>query len=243
MIFRDLPSCGVGRMKRLAWLALLASCLLAEGMARIRPRDSSADYATRETAGGVALAAVVIPPDQIRKIFATDVNCGGYVVAAVYPEAGRAVDLSSADFLLWVDSEALRPVDARAIAAILAKREHNPLQPDDVTVVTTASIGRATVNDPATGRRGSAVYSDKSVGVGVGWSGRATDAAVTDRDQAAMQQELEDKALPEGKATSAVAGYLYFPRPRGKAKNAAVELTYYGATGQLKLRFPAPVKP
>jgi hypothetical protein len=57
-----------------------------------------------------------------------------------------------------------------------------------------------------------------------------------------MQQELEDKSLPEGKATSVVAGYLYFLRPRGKAKNTEVELTYYGAVGQLKLRLPMQVK-
>jgi len=36
---------------------------------------------------------------------------------------------------------------------------------------------------------------------------------------------------------------LYFPRPRGKAKNASMELTYYGATSQLKLRLPTPIKP
>jgi len=62
------------------------------------------------------------------------------------------------------------------------------------------------------------------VGVGVGKSGGPPDPGVTDRDRAAMQQELEDKSLPEGKATSAVAGYLYFPKPRGKAKNAAVRI-------------------
>jgi len=232
-------------MRRLAWFALLACILPAEGVAGIHPRDSSADYPAHETTGGVAVAGVVVPPDQVRKIFAADLNRGGYIVAevAVYPEAGQVVDLSSADFLLRIDSEAVRPVGGSAIAAILAKHEHKPMRPGDVTVVTTASVGRATVNDPATGRRGSAVYSDTSVGVGVGWSGRATDAAATDRDWASMQQELEDKSLPEGKATSAVAGYLYFPRPRGKAKHTAMELIYYGATGQLKLRFPAPVKP
>jgi hypothetical protein len=231
-------------MRRFAWVAQLACFLLAEGVAGVRPRDRSADYPAHEATAGVTVAAVVMAPDQVRKIFATDLNRGGYIVAevAVYPETGRAVDFSSADFLLRLDSQALRPVAPSAIAAILAKREHNPLHPDDVTVVTTASIGRAILNDPATGRRGSAVYSDTSVGVGVGWSSRP-DPAARDRDWYAIEQELEDKSLPEGKATSAVAGYLYFPRPRGKAKNAALELTYYGATGQLKLRFATPVKP
>jgi hypothetical protein len=232
-------------MRRLPWFALLAYFLLSEGVAGIRPRDSSADYPAHETTGGIAVAATVVPSDQVRKVFATDLNRGGYIVVevAVYPATGRAVDLSSADFLLRVDSETVRPVVGSAIAAILAKHEQKPLQPDDVTVVTTASVGRATVNDPVTGQRGRAVYTEAGVGVGVGRSGGPPDPAATDRDRAAIQQELEAKSLPEGKAISAVAGYLYFPRPRGKTKNAAVELTYYGATNQLKLRLPMPLKP
>ena len=232
-------------MRRLAWIALLAYFLLAEGMAGIRPRDSSADYPAHETTAGATVAAAVVQPDQARKIFATDLHRGGYIVAevAVYPEAGRVVDLSNADFVLRIDSETVRTVGASAIAAIVVKQEHKPLQPNDVTVVTSASVGRATVNDPVTGRRGSVVYTDTGVGVGVGQSGGPPNPAAPDRDRAAIQQELEEKSLPEGKATSAVAGYLYFPRPRGKAKSAAVELTYYGAAGQLKLRLPVPVKP
>jgi hypothetical protein len=156
---------------------------------------------------------------MLRKIFAIDLNRGWYLIAevAVYPETGLVVDLSSADFVLQIDSEVVQPVGGSAIAAIIAKHGHNPLQPHDVTVLTTARIGRASVNDPVTGRHGSAVYSDTSIGVGVGWTG-VPDAAATDRDRAGIQEELENKSLPEGKTTSAVTGYLYFPRPRGKAK-------------------------
>ena len=232
-------------MRRLAWIAVLACFALVEGVAGIRPRDSSADYPAHETTGGVTVAAVVVPPDQVRKIFATDLNRGGYIVVevAVYLEAGRVVDLSNSDFVLRIDSGTVPPVGASAIASILVKQEHKPLQPDDVTVVTSANIGRESVYDPATGRRGSVVYTGGGVGVGVGKSGGPPDRSATDRDRAAIQEELEEKSLPEGRPTSAVAGYLYFPRPRGKAKNASMELTYYGATNQLKLRLPTPVKP
>jgi hypothetical protein len=228
-------------MRRLTWIALLACFSLAEGMAGIRPRDSSADYPAHETAAGITLAAVIVPPEQVRKIFATDLNRGGYIVAevAIYPTNGRTVDLSSADFLLRIDSETVRPIGGSAIAAILAKHEHTPMRPDDVTVVTSASVGHAGVNDPATGRHGSATYSDTSVGVGVGWSG-AADRAAMDRDRTAIEQELEEKSLPEGKAASPVAGYLFFPRPRGKNKNPALELIYYGGGGHLTLRLKNP---
>src|SRR5215470_5350001 len=116
-------------MKRLAWISLLAYFMLAEGVAGICPRDRGADYPAHDTTGGVTVAAVVVPPDQVRKIFATDLNRGGYIVVevAVYPEAGRVVDLSSADFFLRIDSETVRPIDGSAIAAILAKNEHTPM--------------------------------------------------------------------------------------------------------------------
>jgi hypothetical protein len=105
------------------------------------------------------------------------------------------------------------------------KQEHKPLQPNDVTVVTTANVGRATVNDPVTGRRGSVVYTDAGVGVGVGRSGGQPDPAVTDRDWAAIQQELEAKSIPKGKATSAVAGYLYpETTQQGQKRGAGADL-------------------
>jgi hypothetical protein len=52
---------------------------LAAGGGGIRPRGSSADYPAHEAAGGV-IGAAVIPSDQVRKVFATDLNSGGYLV-------------------------------------------------------------------------------------------------------------------------------------------------------------------
>jgi hypothetical protein len=77
-------------MRRLAWIGLLAYFLLAEGLAGIFLRDSGADYPAHETAGGVTVAGLVVPSDQVHKIFATDLNCSGHIVVevAVYPEAG-----------------------------------------------------------------------------------------------------------------------------------------------------------
>ena len=58
-----------------------------------------------------------------------------------------------------------------------------------------------------------------------------------------MGQELEDKALPEGKTERAVAGYLYFPMTTAKRKNVAYELMYYAAGGKLRvLLLPAEAK-
>ena len=144
-------------MRQLTGIALVSCLLSSEGMAGIRPRDKSADYPAHQTTGSVTVAAVVFSPEQARKIFATDLNRGRYLVAevAVYPQAGRAVDLSSADFLLRIDSETVRRIGGSVIAATLAKNEHNnPMRPNDVTVVATTSVASASINDPTTGRRG-----------------------------------------------------------------------------------------
>ena len=50
-----------------------------------------------------------------------------------------------------------------------------------------------------------------------------------------MEQELTDKALPEGKVDHVVAGYVYFPKPATKQKNPAYELLYYGAESKLRI--------
>jgi hypothetical protein len=60
------------------------------------------------------------------------------------------------------------------------------------------------------------------------------------KDRAGLQKELEDKALPEGRTSQPVAGYLYFQRPSTKEKNPTYQLTWYRVGGDVQLRVPAP---
>src|SRR5204863_230680 len=53
-----------------------------------------------------------------------------------------------------------------------------------------------------------------------------------------VSQDLWEKSLPDGKTARAVAGYLYFPKPTGKAKNAAWELRYENADVKTQLPLP-----
>jgi hypothetical protein len=236
-------------VRRAAWLFAIASLLSARDGGGIRPRGAGRDYPVHETIRGLTVAAAAIAPDQVRKLFATDLNRGGYLVVevAVYPDQGREADLSAGDFMLQIGSESLtmRPASARAIASALQDK-NTPRQQrgSDVTIYPTATIGYESGGyDPATGvnRRGG-VYTATGVGVAVGAQGPAgpPKPGSTDRDRATMQQELEDKALPEGKTSHAVAGYLFFPRPAGKLKNAVWELTYYGEGGKIRLLIPPP---
>lgn len=230
-------------MKGIGVLGLLAGLLLADG-GGIRPRGSATDYPAHVNADGVTIAAAVIPRDQVHKLFATDLNAGGYIVleVAVYPDAGRDVDLHPGDFLLQTgpNSETARAVSGRDIAAILQRKNTPPpTKSSDITIVPTATIGYESGGyDPVTGQRRSGVYTSAGVGVGVGGAGgpQVPGPAATDRDRATMEQELEDKALPERKTNTAVAGYLYFPKPAGKSKTSPAQLTYYGAARQITLR-------
>jgi hypothetical protein len=214
----------------------------------IRPRDNSTDYPAHQAGKGVTIAAAVIAPDQVAKLFASDLNRGGYVVVevAVYPEAGAEIEVLSRDFLLRIGSDPtnVRPASAQAIAAALQRKNTpKPRQPGNVTMYPTATIGyeSGTYN----GQRHGGVYTGAGVGVGIGDPrpmGPPSPGS-TDLDRSTMQQELGDKGLPEGKTTQAVAGYLYFPRPASaKHTRATYNLTYYAAEGQLSLAVPPPTK-
>jgi hypothetical protein len=82
------------------------------------------------------------------------------------------------------------PIDESAIAAILAKHEHNPMRPDDVTVVTTTiSAVPASMILPQAGA-GAQLMVTRALGVGVGWSGTADRAAI-DRDERLLSRNCK----------------------------------------------------
>jgi hypothetical protein len=230
-------------MRCVGLICLLAGLLLADEVGGIRPRESSADYPAHQKVSGAIVAAAVIPPDHVRKLFATDLNAGGYIVieVAIYPEGVNEIDVSSGDFLLRVGSNPaiVRSASASAIAAALQRKNAPPevRRKSDISVYPTATIGYESGTD-SYGRKRSGVYTAVGVGVGVGDDPSAAAPprpASTDRDRTTMEKELADKALPEGKTTRAVAGYVYFPRPTARQRNAAYEITWYGNDRQVHL--------
>src|SRR5258706_1597116 len=236
-------------MKRLACFCLTSGLLLAGDGSGIRPRGNATDYPAHETAGGTILAGAVIPPDQCRRMFSADLDHAGYVVIeiAIYPENNREVELSSTDFMvrLGPESDATRAVSARTIAASLYKKDdHPPKVGAPIDVATSSTIGWENGRDPITGKRRSGVYTGGGVGVGTGTGRGSPDdpqrPVPTSRDRATVEQELLDKALPEGPTRRAVAGYLYFPKPSKKTKNASYEITYYGEPEKIRLALPSP---
>ncbi len=226
-----------------AFLIVMASVALATAGDGIRPRGSSAEYAAHITTSGTSIGAAVVPPDHVRKLFRTDLNQAGYVVVeiGIFPENGRELNVSQNDFMLRAGAEgnAVRAASGETIAAIIADK-NTPKEPKQigghgVDVYPTATIGYESGTDPYSGRRVGGVYGGAGVGVGVGGPSGPdprdpVPSARAQRSASEMEQELENKALPEGRTTEAVAGYLYFPRP-SKKKNEPVSLTWYEPQG------------
>lgn len=217
--------------------------MLYAGSPGIRPRTSVEDYPSHQSTASFAIGAALIPRNDVRKIFAADLNRAGYVVVevGVYPLAGQDVDVSPDDFMLLTDGGkvATRSVDADAVAGVIARdrpsarSRSSESRSSEVSVTAGASISRIPVVDPATGRQSHAtvIGTEESVsnGLPVGYP-----APAGAPNPGAIEQEIWAKSLPDGKTAGAVAGYVYFPKPSGKT-NGAWELILEGAAGRVKL--------
>jgi hypothetical protein len=220
---------------------------LLAGSPGIRPRASVADYPAHQAASSFTVGAAVIPPGDVKKIFAADLNAGGYIVieAGVFPLPGKDVDLSPGDFMLLTDAGrvATRPVDAGDIAAVIGRghRASPSSAPSGVYTTTGVAVSHGSAVDPATGRRISGTVVEVDAGVGGGTPPVNYPVSQAGPNLAALEQELWAKSLPDGRTAVAVAGYLYFPKSSGKT-NGAWELTMDGAAGRVKLTLQNPGK-
>jgi len=212
-------------MKFAAFFALIPLCF-----AGTRPRPNSADYRAQETAGDVTLAAEILPPNQVRNLFSTDLSKYNVVEVAVYPKDGTTIDVHRIDFTLKLGSgDVVRAANPAAIARTKQQAASAPNKASDINIYPSATIGY----ESGPYHRG--VYTETGVGVGVGQpSGPYPPRpASTDQDRRTMQLELEDNALPEGAASKAIAGYLYFPI--SSKKNVTYDLEYYTQQGRVRL--------
>jgi hypothetical protein len=228
---------------------LLTALVFAADEKGIRPRPSQDDYPAQRTQDNITVAAALLSRDEVRNTFATGLTPHYFVVeVAVYPGNSGSVNLDPDDFVMRVgNSRALvRPVEARTIAARLHRQsngEQRPASsPSDITVYPTVGVGVGSGPSYPDGRRAGGVSTGVGVGVGIGGAGQAPPPpASTDADRKTMETELSDKALPEQRITSPVAGYLYFPvAASDKRKQTSYELEYAGAPSKLIMRLPVP---
>ena len=218
-------------MNRKLWtsLALITVASVASaGPKGTVPREDAEKYHAHAERDGLVIGAEVLTPDQVHKKLPGNLNrCCIVVEVAVYPQKDKPLDVLLDDFALRPAETdvAARPMSPQVVAARLDK---NPEVPSRVSTTETAGVGyeSGTYIDPVTGRpvKYHGVSTEAGVGVGVGPDGTPSNNG--DRNSANTEVELAEKGLPEGSASKAVAGYLYFPASIREKRKTPLELTY-----------------
>ena len=221
------------RIAPLALVLLAVSSYAGDG---IPLRGAAAGYPAQLTVDIVTVAAAYVPPDRAKKLFGEDLYKHGYVVfeLALFPAAGQQIDVSSDDFRLrqGSDPSTVRAATPRMVATDIRPDKTGPPKiPGNVHVYSAETVGYETG-----GNRRGGVYTDSSVGVGVGRDPRGANPppGPGTAAQITLNEKLEGPSLPETKTTKAVAGYVYFPKPSNQ-KKGAFELMYFGKYGQASL--------
>jgi hypothetical protein len=197
----------------------------SEKLGGAAPRASAAKYRAHLERDGFSIGAELLSKKQASQTFAADVNhCCLVVLVAVYPKNDQPVDLSFMDFALEeVGSDIpVRPESATIVAAKLEKQKSS----NSTEVYPHGTVGYewGTYTDPNTGQQVHVHTVDAAVGIDVAPNGKVP-SNVADHDRNVMERELYEKALPDAKVSSPVAGYLYFPVPN-RNKKAKYHLTY-----------------
>jgi hypothetical protein len=214
-------------------LAFCAATLaLSQQTSGVDPRPSVADYPAHAGNDAVSVGAVFLSGSDQRKTLGEDWS-GSYLIVEVglYPEPGHPLTVASRDFMLRAGAESVAPVDAEAIVPYPHTRDNGPLDPNSkVHVRTVDTIG---VASGPYGRK--TVYTDTQVQVAVGDMPYPSQPPPPPDPKLEKRRALEDKELPDAKTANPIAGYLYFPKPKHLAKDAAFELDYYCDAGKIKL--------
>jgi hypothetical protein len=215
---------------------LLLSTLALMAQPGLRPRTDANSYSTHVEQADFSIGAALILPDRVKKMFKLDLSHAGYVVieVGVFPAPGKDVDLSPGDFTLYVVGDkdvALRSVSADTITEGVVNRSHQqPRLPSPLPANTSVGVGH--------GAGGPRTETDVGVGIG-GPAPQPCPAYGCDHQTAdAIAQDLWEKSLPDGRTAHPVSGYLYFPRPARKQKNAAWELRYENVDSKIRLPLP-----
>jgi hypothetical protein len=160
----------------------------------------------------------------VRKVFGFDVDRSFLIVeVALYPPDNQERKVSPGDFSLRVagTSTAVTPSTATAVAA---NWQQQIRVQQDVRAEPNGEVAAGPHN----------VHLEGQVRVEP-VDGPAHPAS--EKDRAILEGELADKGLPEGRASSPVAGYLYFPMLPRK-KHTAFQLDYETNGSSVILQFP-----
>lgn len=202
----------MGRDPLLGIAFLAIASLATAGPSGTVPKTSAGRYPAHADQDGAKIGAALVSPEEARKVFGFDVDRACLIVeVAVYPLNDKERTVTQGDFSLRVAgaNATVKPSTATAVAANWQQLFR--AQKD----VKAEASGEVAVG-PHNG------HIEAQVGVETDYG---PPHSASERDRATVEAELRDKGLPEGKASSPVAGYLYFPVPSRK-KEAALQLGY-----------------
>lgn len=176
------------------------------------PKRSADRYTAHAELDGTKIGAALMSPEEVRKVFGFDVDRSCLVVeVAVYPPSDKERKVSLGDFSLRVAgaNTAVKPSTATTVAANWQQLFRVQRDTNDATSAEVAA-------GPRSG------HIEAQVGVETDYD---PPHSASEKDRATVEAELADKGLPEGKASSPVAGYLYFP-VLSRKKHTALQLNY-----------------
>ena len=217
-----------------AVLPLWAAAAFAQ-LTGVDPRPSVADYPARAANAAVSLGATFVNGADQQKILGKDWSSNYLVIeVALYPEPNNPLTVSPREFMLRTGSESIAPVDAETLAPLPKSMSGPPPTTTDASKVHVRTVDTIGVYSSPNGHKG--VYTDSQAQVAVGdnpWPATAPPPPKDPRYE--ERRALEEHELADTKTERSIAGYLYFPKPKHAAKNAAYELAFYGDAGQLRL--------
>ena len=203
----------------------------------VHPRAGSTDYPVSRPAKNAAIGAALVPADQVKKILPAEISKDYVVVeVAVYPQDGAAVDVVALDFALKFGPDGVRyPSTPQEVASAWTEKQPS-LPGHGIHGTAEAGVTYNDGGDPATGR-----VHERSTYESVSVTNNPSpgNPPPPPYDPSGVEARAREKALPEGQARHAVAGYLYFPVPAKRHKGANLELKYFKDGATVVLPLPA----
>jgi len=225
-------------------LVVLVARLLADG---VHPLAKASDYPVHQDLKNVTFAATLVPADQVRKMFSSDVARDWIVVeVAIYPGDGKSFDADNYDFNLKVAGRTSRSENALDVAGIGAPSGIDNRGPDPKVHVDQeagVAIGHTNYpqNYPGQGTPQGSTAPRTTVGT---WESTtvsnypqpAPAPSSSSKDPRELAAALREKSLPEGITQKPIAGYLYFRQVKHKKSDPlVVEYTKGDVEADLKL--------
>jgi hypothetical protein len=211
----------------------------AAGDTGLPPRPNSSDYPVHQDTKSSTIAAALVAPEQVKKIFSGDFNRKYVVVeVAVYPRDGASTDVDSFDFALKLGTgEVIHPARLEEIGKVWHEKG-SPLPGHPVSITSETGVVYGSSSGPNGGTHGWGTYT--GVGVEAGGSGQQPappPPPSSPSDQNALDAKIRAKALPQGQTSRAVAGYLYF-RVASKGLSGSINLECVKDGGFLSMPLP-----